>query len=133
MGTDKKHTPIIDEETVPIVRRIFEMYASGLRPRKICEVLNGEGIPTPAMYAYAKMDQKPKQKVIGFWTPVTVREMLNKIIYWGICRNYVGLPFRTRIIKDIERTKATGKSFTTTTNLLFRKSCGTKSRNVKSR
>ena len=83
MGTDKKHTPIIDEETVPIVRRIFEMYASGLRPRKICEVLNGEGIPTPAMYAYAKMDQKPKQKVMGFWTPVTVREMLNKIIYWG--------------------------------------------------
>ena len=83
MGTDKKHTPIIDEETAPIVRRIFEMYASGLSPRKICEVLNGEGIPTPAMYAYAKMDQKPKQKVMGFWTPVTVREMLNKIIYLG--------------------------------------------------
>ena len=83
MGTDKKHTPIIDEEIAPIVRRIFEMYASGLSPRKICEVLNGEGIPTPAMYAYAKMDQKPKQKIMGFWTPVTVREMLNKIIYLG--------------------------------------------------
>ena len=83
MGTDKKHTPIIDEETAPIVRRIFEMYASGLSPRKICEVLNGEGIPTPAMYASAKLGQKPKQKVMGFWTPVTVREMLNKIIYLG--------------------------------------------------
>ena len=83
MGTDKKHTPIIDEEVAPNVRRIFEMYASGLSPMKICEILNSEGIPTPATYAYAKLEQKPKNKVMGFWTPVTVREMLNKIIYIG--------------------------------------------------
>ena len=25
----KKHTPVIDEETAPVVVRIFEMYASG--------------------------------------------------------------------------------------------------------
>ena len=83
MGTDKKHTPIIDEEVAPNVRRIFEMYASGLSPMKICEILNSEGIPTPETYAYAKLEQKPKNKVMGFWTPVTVREMLNKIIYIG--------------------------------------------------
>lgn len=83
MGADKKHTPIIDEEVAPNVRRIFEMYASGLSPMKICEILNSEGIPTPATYAYAKLEQKPKNKVMGFWTPVTVREMLNKIIYIG--------------------------------------------------
>ncbi len=29
-GTDKKHTPVIDEEVAPNVVRIFEMYASGL-------------------------------------------------------------------------------------------------------
>lgn len=62
MGTDKKHTPIIDEETAPIVRRIFEMYASGLSPRKICEVLNGEGVLTPAMYAYAKWIRNRSKK-----------------------------------------------------------------------
>lgn len=83
MGTDKKHTPIIDEEVAPIVRRIFEMYASGLSPSKICETLNLERIPTPAIYASTKLGQKPKQKVMGFWTPVTIREMLNKIIYLG--------------------------------------------------
>lgn len=83
MGTDKKRAPIIDEETAPVVKRIFEMYASGLSPMKICEILNSEGIPTPATYAYAKLEQKPKNKVMGFWTPVTVREMLNKIIYIG--------------------------------------------------
>ncbi len=83
MGTDKKHTPIIDEEVAPIVRRIFEMYASGLSPSKICETLNLEGIPTPAIYASIKLGQKPKQKVMGFWSPITIREMLNKIIYLG--------------------------------------------------
>ena len=83
IGTDKKHTPIIDEETAPIVRRIFEMYASGISPRKICETFNLEGIPTPSSYANDKLNQKAKPKVMGLWSPATVREMLNKIIYIG--------------------------------------------------
>ena len=83
MGTDKKHTPIIDEETAPIVRRIFEMYASGASPNKISEVLNLEEIPSPATYAYTQNGQKPKPNVMGLWTAVTIREMLNKIIYIG--------------------------------------------------
>ena len=83
MGTDKKRAPVIDEETAPIVKRIFEMYASGMSPRKISEVLNLEGIPSPATYAYTQSGQKPKPKVMGLWTAVTIREMLNKIIYIG--------------------------------------------------
>ena len=83
MGTDKKRAPVIDEETAPIVRRIFEMYASGLSPNKISEVLNLEGIPSPATYAYTHNGQKPKPNVMGLWTAVTIREMLNKIIYIG--------------------------------------------------
>lgn len=83
MGTDKKRAPVIDEETAPIVRRIFEMYASGLSPNKISEVLNLEGIPSPATYAYIHNGQKPKPNVMGLWTAVTIREMLNKIIYIG--------------------------------------------------
>ena len=83
MGTDKKRAPVIDEETAPIVKRIFEMYASGMSPRKISEVLNLEGIPSPATYAYTQSGQKPKPNVMGLWTAVTIREMLNKIIYIG--------------------------------------------------
>ena len=83
MGTDKKRAPVIDEETAPIVKRIFEMYASGMSPRKISEVLNLEGIPSPATYAYTQNGQKPKPNVVGLWTAVTIREMLNKIIYIG--------------------------------------------------
>lgn len=83
MGTDKKRTPVIDEEAAPVVRRIFEMYASGISPRRISEVLNLEGILSPAAYAYAQIGQKPKPNVMGLWTAVTIREMLNKIIYIG--------------------------------------------------
>lgn len=83
MGTDKKRAPVIDEETAPIVKRIFEMYASGMSPRKISEILNLEGIPSPATYAYTQNGQKPKPNVMGLWTAVTIREMLNKIIYIG--------------------------------------------------
>ena len=83
MGTDKKRAPVIDEETAPIVKRIFEMYASGMSPRKISEILNLEGIPSPATYAYTQSGQKPKPNVVGLWTAVTIREMLNKSIYIG--------------------------------------------------
>ena len=83
MGTDKKRAPVIDEETAPVVRRIFEMYASGVSPLKITEALNSEGIPSPAAYAYAKLGQKAKPNSVGLWTVVTIREMLNKIIYIG--------------------------------------------------
>lgn len=83
MGTDKKRAPVIDEEAAPVVRRIFEMYASGISPRRISEVLNLEGIPSPALYAYTQTGQKPKPNVMGLWTAVTIREMLNKIIYIG--------------------------------------------------
>ena len=83
MGTDKKRAPVIDEETAPIVRRIFEMYASGLSPKKIAETLSLEGIPSPAAYAYEKLGQKAKSSTVGLWSASTIREMLNKIIYIG--------------------------------------------------
>ena len=83
MGTDKKRAPVIDEETAPIVRRIFEMYASGTSPRKIAETLNLEGVLSPAVYAYEKFGQKAKPNAMGLWSAITIREMLNKIIYIG--------------------------------------------------
>ena len=83
MGTDKKRAPVIDEETAPVVKRIFEMYASGISPRKIAETLNLEGVPSPATYAYEKFGQKAKPDAVGLWSAITIREMLDKIIYIG--------------------------------------------------
>ena len=82
-GTDKKRTPMIDEETSPVVVRIFEMYASGMSHMRISEVLNEEGILSPNCYAFEKLGQKgiPNEKKL--WCPVSVRRILNNIIYLG--------------------------------------------------
>ncbi len=83
MGTDKKRTPIIDEEAASIIRRIFELYASGLSPRRISEILNEEKIPSPAVYAYEKYGQKVQPHVLGLWSQVSIRDILNNIMYLG--------------------------------------------------
>ncbi len=83
MGTDAKRAPVIDEEVAPIVRRIFEMYASGVSPRKIAEIFTEEGITTPAAYAYKKYGQKGKPNALNIWHVSTIREMLHSIIYIG--------------------------------------------------
>ena len=83
IGADKRRTPVIDEETAPIVKRIFEMYASGMSPLKISETLNLEGVMSPAVYAHTVLGQKPRPYGIGLWLASTIRDMLNNIIYIG--------------------------------------------------
>ena len=83
MGTDKKRAPVIDEEIAPIVRRIFDMYAAGMSPRKIAETFTEEGIPSPGAYAYEKYGQKSKPNALNIWHSSVVRDMLHNIIYIG--------------------------------------------------
>ena len=66
-GTDEKRTFIIDEETAPIVRRIFEMYASGISPRRISEILNEENVLCPGQYAFEKLGHKGKPGDRRLW------------------------------------------------------------------
>ena len=82
-GTDKKRTPVIDEETAPIVRRIFEMYASGISPIKIADILNAEGISSPGKHAYEKYGHKGRPNEMRLWCAVSIRAMLNNIMYIG--------------------------------------------------
>ncbi len=82
-GTDEKRTFIVDEETAPIVKRIFEMYASGLSQKKIAEILTEEGVPSPGVYAYEKYGQRGKPNALKIWHKGKIREMLNSIIYIG--------------------------------------------------
>ncbi len=82
-GTDKKRTPIIDEETAPVVRRIFELYASGISPKNIADILNAENIPSPGKHAYLKYGQKGRPNEMRLWCEISIRAMLNNIIYIG--------------------------------------------------
>lgn len=82
-GTDKKRTPVIDEETAPIVSRIFELYAAGTSPKNIADILNAENIPSPGKLAYERLGHKGRPNEMRLWCGVSIRFMLNNIMYIG--------------------------------------------------
>ena len=45
-----KHHLVIDEETAPVVRRIFDLYVQGFGYRKIVQELNTQGLLSPSAY-----------------------------------------------------------------------------------
>ena len=117
-GTDEKRTFIINEETAPIVRRIFEMYASGISPRRISEILNEENVPCPGQYAFEKLGHKGKPGDSRLWGQITIASMLKNIVYIGHMPQLIPRPYRIRTTRDLKKTKANGLSFTIRIRLL---------------
>ena len=75
----KQYIP--NPETAPIVKRIFEMYASGIGIVKICDRLSAEKITCPSVYAFKKI--RPYH-----WAQNTVRKMLSNQEYVGDTINF---------------------------------------------
>ena len=71
-GTSKRL--VVNEAEAAIVRRIFEMSASGEALKKIVAALNGERIPPP----------RPRRgKRFATWCPTAIWEMLRRELYIG--------------------------------------------------
>lgn len=83
LGTDDKRTLQINEETAPIVRRIFEMRASGLTPRKIADIFNTEHIPTPNDYRIATTGINGVRNPSHLWHTTVLRTLLSNQAYIG--------------------------------------------------
>lgn len=76
---------IIDENTAPIVARIFDMIDSGLTTTQVASILNEEGVMTPAEY---KKSLKYKRKWISedkkvSWSDFTIRRITSDEKYTG--------------------------------------------------
>lgn len=82
-GDDENRTPVIDPETAPIVRRIFEMRASGANLRKIATILNDEGILSPADYHYTKAGKPTLHYSHHLWSTQAIKRILHNPIYIG--------------------------------------------------
>ena len=82
-GTDEKRTFQIDEETAPTVRRIFEMYASGISPQRIAEIFNEEDIPSAGRLAFLRTGRKYNNNEHPYWEQATIRPILRNIAYIG--------------------------------------------------
>ena len=80
--TEKK-TPVIDEEAAAVVKRIFEMRASGLSPHKIADILNAEGILNPSRYSVEKYGIVGRKENMGLWSFCAVNSILNNPTYLG--------------------------------------------------
>ncbi len=80
---NEKKTPIIDEEAAAVVKRIFEMRASGLSPHKIADILNAEGILNPSRYCMEKYGIVGRKENMGLWSFCAVNSILNNPTYLG--------------------------------------------------
>lgn len=74
---------VVDEETAPIVRRIFEMRASGMGKQRIATVLTKSGIPTPSERRNKRFGVMPVNRNRHGWSSQSVKEMLLNPVYIG--------------------------------------------------
>lgn len=70
---------VVDGDTAPVVKRMFEMCASGMTPKEIAEVFTEEKIPIPLVSRgmNVKIDN-PYQ-----WDRLKIRRLLDKTVYIG--------------------------------------------------
>ena len=91
-GNQKEHPwLIVDPEAAPIVRRIFEMNASGVGIRRICDQFEEEQILSPSVYLFRKTGRKsgnPNLTRPYHWGQTSVRKMLSNQIYCGDTVNF---------------------------------------------
>lgn len=73
----------MNDETAPIVKRIFEMRASGLTPRKIADILNVEKVLTPNDYRIATTGINGVRNPSHLWHTSVLRTLLNNQAYIG--------------------------------------------------
>ena len=88
IDSNNKHHLIIDEETAPVVRLIFDMYVSGEGYRRIVQRLNDEGIVSPNEYKRQKGSKyvnanADSSNAKGLWTQSTVARILVNEMYTG--------------------------------------------------
>lgn len=82
-GTDEKRTPVIDEYPAGIVKRIFQMRATGLSPHKIADILNAEGILSPSRYCLETYGIVGRKENFGLWSFVSINSILKNPTYLG--------------------------------------------------
>ena len=76
-----KHHLIIDNETAPIVRRMFKMVIDGYGTTRIANIFTDEHVPTPAMRNKYQTNALSYQ--YGYWHAGSIRRMLRNNVYIG--------------------------------------------------
>lgn len=72
-----------DEETAPVVQRMFQMRLDGMSARQIADSLNAQGIPSPSRCHYLRGEVACSRFAGIVWQAQTVRKILANPVYLG--------------------------------------------------
>lgn len=81
-----KHHLVVDESAAIIVRRIFDMYLSGMGMQSIAKKLNLEGVLCPTLYKEMEGSNFVNSNLINkksLWVQCSVRHILDNEVYTG--------------------------------------------------
>lgn len=74
---------VVDEQTAPVVKRIFEMYLNGMTYSEIAGELQQEGIVSPPKYRYLEQGNREKAEKARDWYHLHVKTILTNRHYAG--------------------------------------------------
>lgn len=104
-SSDDPKQIVPDPETAPIVKRIFETYASGIGIVKICDMLTREKILAPSVYAFKRDGNRsgnPDMDSPYHWSQTTVRKILSNQVYCGDTVNFKTFSKSNKLKKRIK-------------------------------
>ncbi|GHU87726.1 resolvase [Clostridia bacterium] len=78
-----KHRLVVDPETAPIVRQIFQWKVEGVGTSQICRRLNDAGILSPLRYRLEKGIVKSEKYRTNVWQVHTIQIILKNPVYLG--------------------------------------------------
>lgn len=78
-----KNSIVVDSETAPVVRQIFQWKAEGVSYTQICRRLNDADIPSPCKYRLEKGILKDQRYEKAVWAPATIKSILRNPVYLG--------------------------------------------------
>ena len=79
----ESNTFSIDDETAPVVRRIFQMRAEGVPFNAIARCLNEEQIPSPGKLRFERGMTKAEKYRDTLWVRGTIRKITSDVTYLG--------------------------------------------------
>ncbi len=82
---------VVDEAVRPAIRLIFELYLQGNGYKKICDILNEKGVPTPSQHIKNRRSEQGKlfkHAVSTRWQTHNIQRIIQNDLYIGVLRTH---------------------------------------------